>query len=107
MWDLQTALQAVAVVTIASFLLPQLARAVGGICAVIGFFGVMQSSTWAPTVAALGAVAWLVGHWSFALRNDARYRSRLARFLFDRTPLRWTLPQYHQQRRQQRVSAYR
>lgn len=42
MWDLQTALQAVAVVTIASFLLPQLARAVGGICAVIGFFGVMQ-----------------------------------------------------------------
>lgn len=107
MWDPQTALQAVAVVTVASMLVPPLARGIGGICAVVGAFGVMQSSTWAPTVAALGALAWLVGHCSFALRHGARYRSHLPLFLFDRTPLRWTLPQYHSQRCQQRELAYR
>ena len=71
MWDLETALQASAVVVVAALLAPPLARRIGGICAVIGFFGVMQSSTWAPTVAALGLLAWFVGHWTFAVRNDA------------------------------------
>lgn len=67
MWDLQTALQAAALVTVASVLAPPLARGLGGICAVIGLFGAMQSSSWAPTVAALGSLAWFVGHWSFAV----------------------------------------
>ncbi|MEH6624488.1 MAG: hypothetical protein V7738_17160 [Dietzia maris] len=96
-----------ALVSAGAFILPPVARGVGGFCAIIGFFGVMQASTWAPTVAALGVVAWLVGHWSFALRHGARYRSHLALFLFDRTPLRWTLPHYHAQRRQQRAMAHR
>lgn len=86
MWDLQTAVQAVVVVAVASLLVPPLARGIGGICAVIGFCGVVQSSSWAPTVMALGMVAWFVGHWSFAVRNDARYRSRLARVVIDQTP---------------------
>ena len=84
MWDLQTAVQAVAVVAVASLLVPPLARGIGGICAVIGFCGVVQSSSWAPTVMALGMVAWFVGHWSFTVRNDVHYRSRLARVVIDR-----------------------
>ena len=31
--------------------------------------GVLQGRTWAPTVAALGLLAWFVGHWSFAVRH--------------------------------------
>lgn len=49
----------------------------GGACAIIGLVGVMQGRTWAPTVAALGMLAWLIGHWSFAIRNVGRYRSPL------------------------------
>ena len=33
MWDLQTAVQAVVVVAVASLLVPPLARGIGGICA--------------------------------------------------------------------------
>ena len=107
MWDLQTAIQAVAVVAVASLLVPPLARGIGGICAVIGFCGVVQSSSWAPTVMALGLVAWLVGHWSFAVRNDVHYRSRLALLVIDSTPLRWTIPRYWQLRRARRLAQAR
>lgn len=99
MWDLQTALEAVVVVAAGSLLVPPVARVVGGFCAFIGFFGVMQGRPWAPTVAALGLLAWFVGHWSYAFRNDVRYRSRIALWVIDRTPLRWTLPQYWRRRR--------
>lgn len=99
MWDPGTAVLAVSIVVGASLALPPVARRVGGVCAVLGLLGVGQGRTWAPTVLALGVAAWLVGHWSFAVRNDARYRSRLARSLFDGTPLRWTLPQFHTWRR--------
>lgn len=94
MWDPQTAVQAVAVVACAAMLLPPVARVAGGVCAIVGLLGTMQSRTWAPTVAALGLLAWFVGHWSYALRNDVHYRSRLALWVIDKTPLRWTLPQY-------------
>ena len=57
MWDLQTAVQAVAVVAVASLLVPPLARGIGGICAVIGFCGVVQSSSWAPTVSSSGSTS--------------------------------------------------
>ncbi|MCZ4657429.1 hypothetical protein O4090_15870 [Dietzia kunjamensis] len=107
MWDLETALQASAVVVVAALLAPPLARRIGGICAVIGFFGVMQSSTWAPTVAALGLLAWFVGHWTFAVRNDVHYRSRLALVVIDKTPLRWTIPKYWQLRRERRLATAR
>lgn len=107
MWDPQTALQASAVVVVAALLVPSLARGVGGTCAVVGFFGVMQSSTWAPTVATLGVLAWLVGHWSYAVRNDVHYRSRLARVVIDKTPLRWTIPRYWQLRRERRLPTAR
>lgn len=94
MWDPQTALQAVAVVGVGALLLPPVARVAGGFCAFIGFCGVMQSRTWAPTVMTLGLVAWFVGHWSFAVRHDVVYRSNLARLVIDRTPLKWTIPRY-------------
>lgn len=102
MWDPQTALLAVVVVTAGALVVPPIARGGGGFCAVIGFFGVMQGSTWAPTVFALGLLAWFVGHWSFAVRNDVHYRSRLALWVIDRTPMRWTIPKYWQLRREQR-----
>lgn len=105
MWDVGTALMAVAVVSIGAVVLAPIARGVGGFCAVIGFFGVTQSRTWAPTVMALGLLAWFVGHWSFAVRHDACFRSRLARALFDETPLKWTLPQHWQIRQQCRAAA--
>lgn len=104
MWDLSTALLAVAVATVSALVLPSVARGVGGACAIIGLLGLMQGRTWAPTVAALGTLAWFVGHWSFAVRNDARYRSRLARVVIDRTPLRWTLPQHWELRRRRRAN---
>ena len=107
MWDPGTAVLAVSLVSAGAFVLAPLARGLGGFCAVIGVFGMTKGSTWAPTVVALGVVAWLVGHWSFALRHGAQYRSHLAMSVFHQTPLRWTLPQYHRQRRQQRQMAYR
>ena len=107
MWDPQTAVQAVVVVALGSLLLPPVSRVVGGFCAVIGFCGVMQSSTWAPTVAALGLLAWFVGHWSFAVRNDVHYRSRLALVVIDKTPLRWTIPKYRQLLRERRLATAR
>jgi hypothetical protein len=100
MWDLQTALQAVAVVAIGTLFVPPVGRAVGGFCAVIGLCGVMQSRTWAPTVMALGLVAWFVGHWSFAVRHDVVYRTNFARIVIDKTPLKWTIPRYWQLRRE-------
>jgi hypothetical protein len=42
----------------------------GGFYAVIGVF--------ASDVAALDLLAWFVGHWSFAVRHDVRYRSAIA-----------------------------
>lgn len=66
MWDLTTALLATAGGASA---LPPLARGVGGFCAVIGMLGALQGRTWAPTVAALGLLAWFVGQWSFAVRH--------------------------------------
>lgn len=114
MWDPQTAMQAVLVVGIGSLLLPPVARVAGGFCGVIGFFGVLQSRTWAPTVMALGLLAWFIGHWSFVVRHDVVYRTRLARLgtrlarlVIDKTPLKWTIPRYWRLLRQQRATAAR
>lgn len=87
MRDLETALLATAVVAGGALAMPPVARGVGGFCAVIGMLGVLQGRTWAPTVAALGLLAWFVGHWSFAVRHDVHYRSRMALWVIDRTPL--------------------
>lgn len=107
MWDPQTAMQAVAVVAVGALVLPPVARVVGGFCGVIGLCGVLQSSTWAATVMALGLIAWFVGNWSFAVRNDVVYRTRLARLVIDKTPLKWTIPRYWQLLRQRRKAAAR
>lgn len=107
MWDLQTAIQATAVIAVGALFLPPIARTMGGFCAVIGFFGVVQSQTWAPTVMALGLLAWFVGHWSFAVRHNVHYRSRLARLVIDTTPLKWTLPRYWKLLQQERTANIR
>lgn len=107
MWDPQTAVQAVLAVGIGSLILPPVARVAGGFCGVIGFFGVLQSRTWAPTVMALGLLAWFVGHWSFVVRHDVVYRTRLARLVIDKTPLRWTIPRYWQFRSERRPAGSR
>ena len=107
MWELGTPMLAVAVVTVSALVLPPVARGVGGACAIIGLLGLMQGRTLAPTATALGTRAWLIGHWSFAVRNDARYRSRLARVVIDQTPLRWTLPQYWELRKHRRAMVER
>jgi len=104
MWDLETALLAIAGGALA---LPPVAPGVGGFCAVIGMLGALQGRTWAPTVAALGLLAWFAGHWSFAVRHDVHYRSRLALWVIDKSPLRWTIPRYWQLRRQRRQAAAR
>ncbi|MDV8003118.1 hypothetical protein [Rhodococcus sp. IEGM 1408] len=107
MWDPGTALLATAVVGGGALALPPVARGADGFCAVIGLLGVMQDRTWAPTVAALGLLAWFVGHWSFAVRHDARYRSTIALWVIDKTPLRWTIPRYWQLRGQRRQTVAR
>ena len=107
MRDLETALLATAVVAGGAVALPPVARGVGGFCAVIGMLGALQGRTWAPTVAALGLLAWFVGHWSFAVRHGVHYRSRMALWVIDRTPLRWTIPRYWQLRRLRRRAAPR
>lgn len=109
MWDLGTALLATVVVAGGALALPPVARGVGGFCAVrvIGLLGVMQSRTWGPTVAALGLLAWFVGHWSFAVRHDVHYRSRIALWVIDKTPLRWTIPRYWQLLRSRRATTSR
>src|SRR5690606_40419009 len=59
---------------------------------------------WGGAVELLGAdgdgVGDVVGHWSFAVRNDVHYRSRLALVVIGKTPLRWAIPRYWQLRRQ-------
>ncbi|WP_256821449.1 hypothetical protein [Dietzia sp. Die43] len=107
MWDLEAALLATAVVAGGAVALPPLARGVGGFCAVVGMLGALRGRTWAPTVAALGLLAWFVGHWSFAVRHGVHYRSRMALWVIDRTPLRWTIPRYWQLRRLRRQAAPR
>lgn len=47
----------------------------------------------------VGAGFWVVGHWSFAARNDAHFRSRIALALFEVPPLQWALPQYWRKRK--------
>ena len=107
MWDLETALLATAVVAAGALAVPPVARGAGGFCAAIGLLGVLQGRTWAPTVAALGLLAWFVGHWSFAVRHGEHYRSTMALWVIDRTPLRWTIPRYWQLRRLRRRAAPR
>lgn len=43
---------------------------------------------------AMGALAWLAGHWHFALRHQA-YKSPLARHVFCRWAPRWADPTSH------------
>lgn len=79
---------------------PPVGRAVGEVCFLIGMLGVMQDRTWAPIVAALGGVAWPVGHWGFAVRYEVHYRSRVARAVIVSTSLRWKIPRCRQLRLQ-------
>lgn len=102
-----TVILAAVCVFLGGVLLPPIARTVGGLLAILGLLGLFQARTWALTVFLVGAGFWLVGHWSFAARNDAHFRSRIALALFEVPPLQWTLPQWHAKRRRNRCTAGR
>lgn len=102
-----TVILAVVCVFLGGVLLPPVARKVGGLLAILGLLGLVQEQTWALTVFLVGAGFWVVGHWSFAARNDAHFRSRIALALFEVPPLQWTLPQWHAKRRRARGAATR
>jgi len=102
-----TVVLAAVCVFLGGVLLPPIARKVGGLLAILGLLGLVQERTWALTVFLVGSGFWLVGHWSFAARHNAHFRSRLALALFDVPPLQWTLPQYWAQRRRAQSVAAR
>lgn len=56
-----------------------------------GIAGVVSGNTGGTFVAIIGALAWLAGHWHYALRHQ-EYKSPLARHLFSRRPLSWLDP---------------
>lgn len=100
------ALQSVAtgllLVTPAAYLLAPVARRLAPLVVVVGVGGLSKGQEWAPATIAFAVWVWLVGHWSYLIRHDGLYRSRLARAVFDRTPLRVTLPGYWVLRRRRR-----
>lgn len=106
MWDPGTALLATAVVAGGALAVPPpRAWGRGLLCGDWLAWGDVRASSWAPTVAALGLLSWFVAHWALAVRHDVRSRSRIALWVIDRTPLRWTISRYWQLRRQRRQAA--
>lgn len=108
MWDLGTALPATAVVAGGALELPPLARAVGGFCAVIGFLsrdGKSRVGADGSGARTAGVVCRTTGPSRFD--TGVHYRSPVALWIIDKTPLRWTIPRYWQLRRQRRQAAAR
>lgn len=69
-----------------------LLRAGGLLLVLAGAFGLaIGSGGGGIPVIGLGSLAWLAGHWFFALRHQ-EYKSPLARRLFSRRPLAWLDP---------------
>jgi len=86
---------------LAYFLAP-FARLLAWPLMILGYGATTKGTSWGPATLASGALLWIVGHWSFVVRSGGMYRSRLARAVFDRTPLRVTLPGYWVLRRRRR-----
>lgn len=72
---------------------PLVARFGGALLAVVGLVGATSHETWAGWMIAVGLGLWLAGSWLHAVKTS-RYSSSLARFLFEHTPLKWTLWQH-------------
>ncbi|MDN5723287.1 MAG: hypothetical protein L0H20_09865 [Corynebacterium sp.] len=74
-------------------LFPTLARIVGALLVVVGLAAATSHETWAGWTVAAGVGLWLAGSWLHTVKTST-YSSPLARFLFDGTPLKWTLWQH-------------
>jgi|GEM_PF-2129969 len=85
-----------------AYLLAPVARRLAPLVLVVGVGGLSKGQGWASATIAFAVWVWLVGHWSYLIRHNGLYRSRLARAVFDRTPLRVTLPGYWVLRRRRR-----
>lgn len=78
----------IALIALGVWLLGSLAlRAAGALIAIAGLVGAAEGQTPGLLVAAIGAIAWLAGHWLYAYRHHV-YRGPLARRLFLSRPLR-------------------
>lgn len=78
---------------LAWILMPALGRIGGVLLVVVGSAATLSHEPWAVPAIAIGAAAWFAGSWMHTAKTS-RYSSRLARVLFERTPLRWTLWQH-------------
>lgn len=80
-------------VFLAWVLFPALGRIGGALAVVVGLIGATSNEPWAGLTIATGAGLWLAGSWLHTVKTS-RYSSHLARFLFERTPLKWSLWQH-------------
>lgn len=80
---------------------PILGRIVGAGMVVVGLAAATGQTSWAGPTIAIGAGLWLAGSWLHTAKTSY-YSSALARVLFEHTPLKWTLWQYHRARAMQR-----
>jgi len=85
----------------AAFLFAPVARIGAWLVLLVGWGALGKGQTWAPETIVVAVYLWLVGHWSFLVRHGGRYRSRLARAVFERTPLRVLLPGWWRWRHEQ------
>lgn len=80
-------------------LFPALGRIASAVMVVVGLAAATSNESWAGWTAAAGAALWLAGSWLHTVKTSY-YSSPLARILFESTPLKWTLWQHRQARRQ-------
>lgn len=74
-------------------LFPALGRILGALAFVAGLIGATSNEPWSGWTITAGASLWLAGSWLYTVKTS-RYSSRLARLLFEHTPLKWSLWQH-------------
>ena len=87
---------------LAYFLAP-FARLLAWPLMILGYGATTKGTSWGPATLASGALLWIVGHWSFVVRSGGMYRARLARAVFEHTPLVVLLPGWWVHRRRRAV----
>ena len=85
-----------------AFFLSPIARGLGIPVIVVGVGATSKGTSWGPATLFVGVMLWVFGHWSFIIQSNGMYRSRLARAVFDHTPLVVMLPGWWRVRRQRR-----
>lgn len=88
-----------------AFFLSPIARGLGVPVIVVGIGATNKGTSWGPATLFVGFLLWVFGHWSYIVASNGMYRSRLARAVFEHSPLRLMLPGWwrlHRQRRDAR-----